>query len=81
MTPGGKAWQVLAMSGSGAMEREAGDWRELGSPPRLGRVLRRYRKDIELAPCAPPEARGQLDLARLGCLQSGFASKASSLRS
>jgi mannose-1-phosphate guanylyltransferase len=39
-------------------------WSDLGTPARLARVLRRHRKAIDQAPCAPPGTSGHVDLAR-----------------
>ena len=57
-------------------------WSDLGTPPRVDRVLRRHGDDIQRSPPAPLAMRGQLDLAeRAASGDSCVESKTSSLRS
>ena len=57
-------------------------WSDLGTPPRVERVLRRHGDDIQRSAPAPLAMRGQLDLAeRAVSGDSSVASKTSSLRS
>jgi mannose-1-phosphate guanylyltransferase len=57
-------------------------WSDLGTPPRVERVLRRHGDDIQRSPPASPAMRGQLDLAeRTLSGTPPLESKTSSLRS